>query len=221
MRPFFSRLCLALALVMVACGPSAPPSPKLVSLFPSSVSASDSALVTLTMDATLPFQVDYGKSAISVDRTLTLDIGTTRLAPLDAPETGPLTFLVPSGLNPATYDVTLRLGDGRSATLLGGLTVTPGKWPTGFTFDTIPDQQKGRLFGVTLRALGPSATSFHGTVFVGADHGTVVTPSRAGPFSDGVSIFAVTIRGASGNTLHLIVADVHGDTGVSNDFNVQ
>ncbi len=146
---------LALAgAVVLACNGSTLPPPSIVSVVPADRPASSSGPVTIAVDAVLPTRVDYGTSTVTVDNRVTLKIGPRAFGPPVWTDGGVVTEFFPSVLAEGRYDVTVELGDGRFTSAAGAFHVTAGDWPVGYTVDTIPSQESGVPFGVTVRARG-------------------------------------------------------------------
>jgi hypothetical protein len=72
----------------------------------------------------------------------------------------------------------------------GGAPVQPGI--TGFVFHSIGAQVRDESFPIVIRALGPDARDFQGTVALSTSKGTIA-PDTAGPFENGVVEVRVTI----------------------------
>ena len=130
-----------------------------------------------------------------------------------------ITDFLASVLPQGSYDVTVELGDGRLATATDAFRVTAGDWPVGYSIDTIPDQRSGIPFGVTLRAQGPTAGGFDGTVNLSVP-GATVSPAVSGPFTAGVRVEVITVTVDRPGNYHLDVSDLGGRTGRSLDFRV-
>lgn len=210
-----------LALVLaVACNGSTLPPPTVVSVNPAVRPASSSGPVTITVDAVLPTQVDYGASAATVDDRLTLKIGPRTFGPPVWTDAGVVTDFLPSVLDQGHYDVTVTLGDGRFATAPGAFQVTAGDWPVGYTVDTIPSQTSGVPFGVTIRARGAPDGGYGGTVNLSVP-GAVVTPAVSGPFVAGVLVQVITVTVDTPGQFQLVVTDLASHFGTSLPFHVR
>jgi hypothetical protein len=204
--------------LLVACSGGTLPDPSIGSVEPTQRPASGSGPVTVSIDAVLPTVVDYGAQSATVDDRLSLRIGPRAFGPDRWVDGGVVTAFLPSLLPEGTYDVTVQLGDGRTATASNAFTVTPGRWPTGYTVDSIPAENSGVAFGVTLRAVGPNAPSFGGTVNLEVP-GATVTPTISGPFEAGVRVETITV---TGHGMHqLLITDLASHTGVSAPFLVR
>jgi hypothetical protein len=201
--------------LLVACSGGTLPAPTILSVEPSQRAASGSGPVTVSIDAVLPTAVDYGAESAAVDQRLSMNIGPRGFGPDRWVDGGVVTDFLPSTLPEGTYDVTVQLGDGRTATASNAFTVTPGSWPTGYTVDAIPSETSGVAFGVTLRAKGPNAPSFAGTVNLEVP-GATLAPTVSGPFEAGVRVETITV---TGHGMHqLLITDLASHTGVSAPF---
>jgi hypothetical protein len=207
-----------LASVVLGCNGGTLPPPGIVSVQPATRAASASGDVTVVLDAVLPTVANYGANSAAIDDTMTLRIGTRPFGPTRWTDGGVVSDFLPSVLPEGQYDVTLELGDGRLATAEGAFTVTPGDWPSSYSIDPIPGETSGVPFGVTLRANGPAAGGFGGTVSL-AVPGATVTPSISGPFQNGVRVEVITVTGSG--MRRLVVSDLVSNSGQSNPFLVQ
>ena len=70
----------------------------------------------MVLDAVLPTAANYGANAAIVDDRMTLRIGTRPFGPTHWTDGGVISDFLPSVLPEGRYDVTLELGDGRTAT---------------------------------------------------------------------------------------------------------
>lgn len=210
---------LALGLLAACSGDTLPP-PTVVSVSPADRPASSSGPVTVTLDAVLPTLVDYGASAATVDERLTLKIGPRSFGPRVWTDAGVVTDFLPSVLPEGRYDVTVQLGDGRSATAASAFHVTAGAWPVGYTIDTIPSQNSGVPFGVTIRAQGAPDGGYGGTVSLSVA-GARVAPVTSGPFVAGVLVQVITVTADEPGNFQLVVSDLAGHSGTSLPFRVR
>jgi hypothetical protein len=208
-------LAALLPVFLVACSGGTLPAPTIVSVAPNQRPASGSGPVTVSIDAVLPTVVDYGAESAAVDDRLSLSIGPRDFGPDRWVDGGVVTDFLPSTLPEGTYDVKVELGDGRTATATNAFTITPGSWPTGYTVDSIPAETSGVAFGVTLRAKGPNAQSFAGTVNLEVS-GATLAPTVSGPFEGGVRVETITV---TGHGMHqLLITDLASHTGISAPF---
>jgi hypothetical protein len=222
----------AAALVLAAaCGKQPSPmlpDPQILSIEPNQMISSGTADASITVDAILPFDVNYDQNKANVDRLVLIGIGPLQI---DSPyeNHGILNVFIPSKLQPAVYNVSLIIvTDARTATLPGAFTVNPGVWPDSYTVtvDQPGDKTPGVPFGITIRAFRGSvpATDFEGTVYLSiarnVNRGTL-TPSITGKFSAGVRQENVVSSQIPGMGLSTITAtDLEGHTGTSTMFNV-
>ena len=211
-RSAWPVLCAGL---LLACNGGQLPAPSIVSVQPSTRPASGSGEVTVVLDAVLPTVANYGANAAAIDDRMTLRIGTRAFGPNRWIDGGVITDFLPSVLPEGNYDVTLQLGDGRSATAAGVFTVTPGTWPDSYSIDPIPTETSGVPFGVTIRANGAAAGGFGGTVSLTVP-GATVSPSISGPFENGLRVQVITVTGPGFR--RLVVTDLVSHSGTSNQF---
>ncbi|MCY1041766.1 hypothetical protein OV208_10625 [Corallococcus sp. bb12-1] len=88
---------------------------------------------------------------------------------------------------------------------------------TGFTFDAIEGARTSRLsFTITVRAEGPRAAHFDGSVELTSSRGKV-TPTKIGPCDNGVCAAIVTVDATEG-PVQLSALDSYGVGGTSNSF---
>ncbi len=210
---------VALGLLTGCSGGTLPP-PTVVSVSPAARPASSSGPVTVTLDAVLPTLVDYGASAATVDDRLTLKIGPRAFGPSVWTDAGVVTDFLPSVLSEGRYDITVQLGDGRSATATNAFQVTAGAWPVGYTIDTIPSQTSGVPFGVTIRAQGAPDGGYGGTVSLSVP-GARVAPVTSGPFVTGVLVQVITVTADQPGNFQLVVSDLAGHIGTSLPFHLR
>ncbi|MHB8877104.1 MAG: hypothetical protein ACYC8T_25695 [Myxococcaceae bacterium] len=218
MRPA-SPLSLSLLLGLAGCGPSALPAPTISSIEPGEMVASEGAFVVVTLDAVLPFRASYGKGEASVDPALVVTFGGVPLGPNQYESEGRLSVPVPTLFSPGSYDVSVRLADGREALAVDGFTVNPGLWPDSYSLERIDNQRRNVPFGVVIRAQGPNAASFRGNVTLSVNRGQV-SPRTSGLFSAGIRAETVIVSGVFSQSVILTVTDSEGHTGASNSFTV-
>ncbi|RYZ35744.1 MAG: hypothetical protein EOO71_34345 [Myxococcaceae bacterium] len=88
---------------------------------------------------------------------------------------------------------------------------------TGFTFDAIEGARTSRQsFTITVRAEGPRALHFDGSVELSSSRGKV-TPTKIGPCDDGVCAAIITLDATEG-PVQLFALDSYGVGGTSNSF---
>ncbi|NBD11237.1 MULTISPECIES: hypothetical protein [Corallococcus] len=91
---------------------------------------------------------------------------------------------------------------------------------TGFSFDAIEGTRTSRQgFAITVRAEGPRAMHFDGSVELTASRGTV-SPPKIGPCDDGVCTATIVMDAPAGN-VRLFALDAFGATGESNTFRLE
>lgn len=219
MRLTRSLLTGALLAVAAGCEPGYLPDPRVLSVSPEQMLASEAITLEVTAELVLPFYIDYDSLYGDADTRVSVLLG--ELSPLRtrALAHGMISVFIPSGLPPATYDVSIRLADGRTGTLPGGFTVLPGLWPSGYTIDPINDQRSGQQFPITIRAQGTNAPSFNGTVTVSCDLAGLPR-KETGRFQQGVRSepVALTLEGGGSRNVSLTVTDAAGNSATSNTF---
>jgi hypothetical protein len=202
---------------LVGCGPGNLPLPRILSVEPSTMTSSSSVQALITVEAVLPFDADYNKGDITVDRLLAASVGNVPVGSGLYQPDGLLDARIPSKLLPGPHEVTVRLQDGRTGVLDGGFTVTPGLWPSsGFAVAPIATTQHvGAAFALTITAQGTGAATFNGTVdYVIPNVGQFTTS----PFDGGTRQESVTIGQVSMGMIHITVVDLLGRITTSNDF---
>jgi hypothetical protein len=212
------RLLLA-SLLALGCGESVLPAPEVVSISPSAALASEASQVVVQVDGVLPTSLDYDRSSDEENADVSLLVGTLAVGTGRWQPNGALSGNVPSLLAPGTYDVQVGFADGRTGTLAQAFTVSPGRWPTGYTVAPIAAQRAGVPFQISVHAEGPNGPEFHGNVLLHVLKAPAVTPSLSDPFQAGELTQQVTVsRPASG--VVLFVTDLDGNLGASNAFDV-
>lgn len=209
-----------LAACMLACGSTSLPEPRILSVQPAQTFVDEEALLVARVDAVAPFEANYAEGTVSTDRGATLRLGATEVGPLEPAPGGLLLSRLPPGLPPGAHDVRITLADGRTALAANALRVAPSRAPVGFSFDPIDEQQQGRTFTITLRALGPEAAQFEGAVLLFEGTERPLTPPATGPFARGVATVEVTVD-RLGVSIVLSARDGEGRVGFSNPFHVR
>ncbi|WP_224246203.1 hypothetical protein [Hyalangium gracile] len=226
-----------LLVTLVACE-GAPlnnhPSPvTVVSIEPSEMTTDAPTALILQLSG-LPAHLDYGRGHATLP-PITVTFGAVLSVPGEPLPHDRVRAQVPQGLPPGSYDVGIQLADGHTASLPMALIVreapdggtpdggTPdGGGPppgiTGFSFQTLSEQVQGVPFVIAIRAMGPDAVRFQGTVELSS--AWQVTPSVTEPFHDGVLVMDVSIQ-TPGDTVTLTARDSEGRTGTSNPFRVR
>ncbi|NOK32189.1 hypothetical protein HMI49_03070 [Corallococcus exercitus] len=91
---------------------------------------------------------------------------------------------------------------------------------TAYAFDAIEGTRMSRTsFAITVRAQGPRAGHFQGSLELFASRGTV-TPTKIGPCDSGVCDATIVMDAPAGN-VHLNAVDSFGVTGESNTFRLE
>ena len=129
---------------------------------------------------------------------------------------GTLPTVIPKG----TYNVTVKMGDGRTAVLPNAFSVDGGSWPFGYGIDNIGNQHSGVSFSVTVRAFGPGPRdpNFDGNVLLELLGDGTLTPTISDAFSAGSLTQSVTVTGTG--QFMLQVSDINGGNGQSRTFRV-
>ena len=206
-----------LLLGLVACSDGLPPI-SIKAVTPASMVASQPTAVSVQVDAQLAFQVDYGQDTVTADGRMQVLVGPLQLGTGSYPPKGLVQGILPTVIPPGTYNVTVTMGDGRSAVLANAFAVDGGTWPSAYGIDAVGDQRTGVAFLVTLRALGPDAPDFGGNVLLGLLGDGTVSPTISGAFDAGVRMESVTVTGTGEFTL--LASDVNGGNGQSAPFTV-
>jgi hypothetical protein len=180
--------------------------------------ASQPTRVSVQVEAELAFQVDYGPATLSAASAMQVLVGPLALGSGTYPPGGLVQGILPTVIADGTYDVTVNMGDGRTAVSHGAFTVDAGTWPSAYTIDPIGDQQSGLPFSVTIRAVGRQASNFGGNVLLGLIGDGTLTPDVTGVFSAGVRVETVTVTGTGEFTL--TASDIADDNGQSAPFTV-
>jgi hypothetical protein len=210
---------LALLLCLCGCGPTALPPPRIVSISPSQMVACEGATVSVNVEAVLPTRFDYGQSQVSANPDVSLRIGAVPVGSGKYAPGGLLTAAVPPVFAPGSYDVGLRVSDGRPEAILpDGFTVSPNPYPESYSIDFVRDQTQGQPFAITIRAVGPNASAYNCTVGLSSNRGTI-SPTVSGNFQVGVRTERVAIDSPQPSVVITVQDDI-GRSGSSNAFRV-
>jgi len=216
----FAR-CGWIALGLWACHSGELPDPTVTEVVPLRMRTDESTTLSFKLDGTLPFRIDYqarGRPVASVQNTVSVWLGLQELGrtAVDEEQRGRLALVpfLPAG----TYELQIRLEDGRTSTASDPFVLDPGEFPDSFTWEPVPDPRRGIPFTVTLRAQGGRGALFGGYVQLSASRGNV-TPARLGPFING-EVTAELVLYSLGNTT-LTATDAANHSGTSNDFQVR
>jgi hypothetical protein len=210
---------LALLLWLSACAPAGLPPPRILSISPAEMVACEGASVAVDAEVVLPTHLDYGHSEASANPDISLRIGAIPVGSGKYSPGGLLTAAVPPIFAPGSYDVGLRVFDGRpEAVVAGGFAVKPTAYPDGYTIDFVPDQTQGQPFAITLRASGANASAYNCTVALSINRGSL-SPGTSGSFLGGVRTEWVTIDTARASVV-ITARDDGGQSGSSNPFRV-
>jgi hypothetical protein len=219
------KLAPALA-ALAACGlwgcdSGRPPPPRVVSIEPNTMSSSSSVQATITIEAVLTVDVDYGAGAMTLDPSIVMSVGSVPVGSGTYTAGGHLPVRIPSKLQPGPQDVTVTLDGDRVGVLQDGFTVTAGQWPAGgFAIAPIATPQHVDVpFTLTITAQGTFANQFNGTVDYVIQN-VSIQPVTTGPFTNGVYQESIVLHAPVMGTTHITVVDLLGDIATSNDFAV-
>lgn len=230
---------------LAGCEPASLPAPSILSVDPERIPAGGASVLTVQVSAVLPVSVDYHTQTVDTSQLgMTLLIAGQEAEIAFAEPDGKLTVAVPEGLSQGAYDVQLELADGREAVRVeafsvvsamtfggdggtpadGGAAEMPGELLargglTGYQIDPIGEQVRGVPFKVTLRAVGPAASSFQGTGVLRASKGKAAHITT-GAFVGGVRQEELAID-KPGGQVFLMIEDTLGNKGLSNSFRVR
>lgn len=166
-------------------------------------------------------QLDDGREAVA-EGALTLRPPGQEVVEPPVTEDGGVLILTDAGPLESDFDGGVDTSD-------GGVVVDAGPGPdtpmregdiTAFSFDTIEGTRMSRTaFAITVRAQGPRAGHFQGSVELYASRGTV-TPTKIGPCASGVCNATIVMDAPAGN-VSLSAMDSFGATGESNTFRLE
>ena len=222
---------LILACFLGACETGELPPPSIVSVQPERVAEGGASVLTIEVKAVLPVTVSYhSRTADLSSQGMKLFIAGEETNAAFTQQDGKLIAAVPTGLAQGAYDVQVAMDDGREAVREQAFSVVPQAelrdedvvvrgGLTGFQIDPIGEQVSGVPFKVTLRALGPEASTFQGTAVVRDIKGKDAAITT-GAFSGGVIQQELTLEQSSGNAV-LLVEDSLGNRGLSTGFRVR
>lgn len=230
-----NRRTLALSLVLCACGSSSEqPLPSIVSVTPQSMAANEQILLTVDLEGTFPFKVDYASDSANLDNPARLSIADQPFDIFQSEEQGKrLLAKVGPGLPEGEHELRIDLSDGRQVTFAQHFLVTPGPGPDpdpdpdpeptydiSLSIDQIPTQIRLRPFSIRVRAAGEDADIFRGSVTLSVSRGSI-TPTTCGPFSAGTCSVEITLDADSGADLTITAQDSGGHIATSNGFQLR
>lgn len=216
-----NRRSLALSLVLCACGSSEQPLPSIVSVTPPSMAQNEKIVVTVVLEGTFPFKVDYASDSASLATSAQLGIADQRINLLRSEEKGKrLLAELDPGLPVGQQELRVELSDGRQVVLADGFEVKPPLDITNLTIDPITTQIRLRPFPIRVRVAGPDAELFRGQVKLKVSRG-LITPPTCPAFKDGTCSVDVTLDDASGANVTITAEDYAGHTVTSNDFQLR
>jgi hypothetical protein len=211
------RRAVVAALFVLGCSQSLTPI-SIVSVTPAGMVASEPTRVSIQVDAELAVQVDYGQGTVTADGAMQVLVGPLQLGTGSYPPGGLVEGTLPTVIPPGTYNVTVKMGDGRTAVQPNAFSVDGGTWPFAYSIDAIGDQRSGVSFSVSVRTVGPRASDFEGNVLLGLLGDGTLTPTISGAFSAGVLTQSVTVTGTG--EFMLLASDINGGNGQSAPFTV-
>ncbi|HYO52320.1 hypothetical protein [Archangium sp.] len=189
---------------------------RILAITPSEQFTTEPKIVTVWLDTDPRFLVNYGDQSVEIIDEPILEIGSQTVPLGTYLGHGQFQGIVWSGLEVGRYEIRVKLGDGREATLPDAYEVKPS---VGFWIESIGDQLEGQPFTITIHAAGPGAEHFEGSaeVILYKD-GQEFLPLRGGTFSAGVCRERLVIDTA-GHYL-VMVRDDQGNSATSNSFRV-
>lgn len=220
-----NKLLPLLLPLLWACETPVTPPPEafqILDISPREQVSNETKSVTVRLDVEPRFHVNYGEKQVRMIEEPVLELGSEpgskTVVPLDTYlGHGQFQGQVGSGLPEGRYEIRVKLGDGREATLPNAYEVKP---PVGFWVENIGDQYINEPFTVILHAGGPNAELFEGTVQVSLYKGSASTFSfPSGPFTAGVHQQQLTIDTPGSNYL-IVLQDDQNNTATSNAFRV-
>ena len=222
---------LLLACLLGGCEPGTLPPPSIVSVQPERVAEGGASVLTIEVNAVLPVTVNYHSGTADLSsQGMKLFIAGEETDAAFAQRDGKLIAAVPTGLAQGAYGVQVAMEDGREAVREQAFSVVPQTelrdedvivrgGLTGFQLEPIGEQVAGVPFKVSIRALGPEASTFQGTAMLRANKArdTAVTTAV---FSGGAVQQEVTCDQPGGQVV-LLIEDSLGNRGLSNAFRVR
>jgi hypothetical protein len=213
-----NRWTSVLALSLCACGSSEEPLPSIVTVTPSTMAANERILLTVNLEGSFPFKVDYGEDSASLFTSARLNIADQSFAIFRAEAKGQRLFAdILPGLPVGPQELKVELADGRQVAFAQGFQVTPPLAIDNLSIDPITTQIRLRPFNIRVRVAGEDAELFHGLVKLKVSRGSI-TPDTCGPFNDGTCAQEITLDDTSGANLTITAEDYAGHTVTSNDF---
>jgi hypothetical protein len=215
----------------MGCEPAVLPPPSIVSVEPERIAEGGPSVLTVQVSAVLPVEVNYGSETVEAAQLgMTLRIAGQQADIAFAEDNGKLVAAVPQGLTQGAYDVAVVLADGREAVREQAFSVVPPAalepgdgvvrgGLTGYQIDPVGEQFVGVPFTITIRALGPGASSFQGMATLRASKSKQV-PLLTGAFTGGVRLEALSLD-QPGDDIFLMIEDALGNKGLSNSFKVR
>jgi hypothetical protein len=214
-----NRWTSLLALVLCACGSSELPLPSIASVTPTSMAANERILLTVELQGTFPFKVDYDEDSARLVTSARVSIADQPFEILRREEKGKrLLVEISPGLPVGQQELRVELADGQQVVSAEGFQVTPPLDITGLSIDPIPSPQiRLRPFNLRVRVAGPDAELFKGRVNLRVSRGSIM-PAVCGPFSNGTCLVEIVLDDTGGANLTITAEDAAGHVVTSNDF---
>jgi hypothetical protein len=234
-----------LPLLLWACEPATLPAPSIVSVEPEQLAAGFPSALSVKVSAVLGLSVDYQTETVDpAQLAMTVHLADRVVDIPFADPDGSLIVPVPETLAPGDYSIRVALADGRETVRERAFSIVPTPANTGgndggsqedggstggllggnsdgivgLRFDPLGDQVRGKPFQVTVRAVGPAASTFDAPVTLRASKGAMSTPA-AGAFTRGVRVEQISLSHPAPN-VYLLAEDAHGHRALSNSFRV-
>jgi hypothetical protein len=229
-----ARMFLPL-IVLCGCELAPLPPPTIESVEPANIPEGSPSVLMVRVSAVPLYTLDYEEGTAETSaQEMTLIIAGQAADIAWVEQDGTLIAEVPAGLSLGAHEVQVSLADGREAMREQAFSVVPasplGDFPedpsldliasgvTGFEIDPIGEQRVGVPFTVTIRAVGPKASTFQKPVALRGSKGPADTVS-AGTFQEGIRVETISLS-HPGRTI-LLVEDADGRRGLSERFLVQ
>lgn len=216
-----NRRSLALSLVLCACGSAEQPLPSIISVTPAYMAQNEQIVMTVDLEGTFPFKVDYASDSASLATSARLIIADQPFELLRNEQKGTrLLAEITPGLPVGPQELRVELSNGSRVVFAEGFKVTPPLDITNLSIDPITTQLSGQSFLVRVRVAGPDAELFRGYVKLKVSRGSI-TPSTCGPFSKGFCEKSILLDASSGADLTITAEDAAGHTVTSNGFQLR
>jgi hypothetical protein len=183
------------------------------------MAANESVLLTVALQGTFPFKVDYGADSASLVTSTRLSIADRPFELVRTEAKGQrLLARISPGLPVGPHELRVEFQDGRQVAFADGFQVTPALDITGLSIEFIQTQVRLRPFTIRIRVAGPDAELFKGPVDLEASRGRITPLVSSCSFSGGLCQQEVTLDDTSGANITITVKDSAGHQFTSNDF---